>query len=346
MSEERPIGIGIIGLGRSGWNLHGATLGTHPAYRIAAVADPLPERRDEARQRFGCEAYAQPEELIADPACEVVAIATPSHTHAPLTTLALEAGRHVVVEKPVAQSLAEIDAMIAAAGRAGRVLAGFQPLRHAPDFIAVRDVIASGRLGRVVLIRRYSSAFSRRADWQMLRRLGGGELLNNGPHFLDQVLALLGEGPTEVCADMQHTVGAGDAEDHVKLCLRGAGGITADVEISRCDAFPPPEWSVLGTTGGLSGSARELRLRWFDPAELPALQADEAAPAGRRYGTGETIPWREETIRPHQERTPYALFYDGLADTLRRGAPLTVTPADLRRQIEVIERARASARIG
>ncbi len=346
MSEAHPIGIGIIGLGRSGWNLHAATVGTHPAYRICAVADPLAERREEARQRFGCQTYATPEELIADPSCEVVTVATPSHTHAPLAVTALGAGRHVVVEKPVAQSLEEIDAMIAAAGRAGRVLAGFQPLRFAPDFVTVRDVIASGRLGRVILIRRRSGAFSRRADWQMFRRFGGGELANNGPHLLDQVLALIGEGPVEVFADLQHTVGAGDAEDHVKLCLRGASGITADIEVTRCDAFPPPEWSVLGTAGGVSGSTRELHLRWFDPAELPALRADPGAAAGRRYGTGETIPWHEEIIRPRAERTPYALFYDGLADTLQRGTPLAVPPGDLRRQIEVITRARAAARIG
>jgi len=340
MSSERPIQVGIIGLGRSGWSIHASTLGAHPEYEVAAVADPLPERQAEARQRFGCAVYARPADLIADPAVEIVVVATPSHTHAPLTVAALDAGRHVVVEKPVAQSTAELDAMIVAAARSGRTLAGFQPQRYAPDFLAVADVITSGRLGRIVLIRRAASTFSRRSDWQMLRSQGGGELSNNGPHYLDQVLALLGDGPVEVFADLQHTIGAGDAEDHVKVCLKAASGTVADIEVSRCDVFPPPEWSVLGTTGGLTGSAKELRVRWFDPTGLAVLQVDEGAAAGRKYGAAEALPWEEETIRPQQGRSPFARFYDGLAATLRRGAPLLVTPESLRRQIEVITKAR------
>lgn len=339
MDTAGRIGVGILGLGRSGFTLHAETLAAHPSFRVAAVADPLPERLEEAQQRFGCAAHADPAALLADPGCAVVVVATPSHTHAPLALAAVAAGRHVVVEKPVAQSLEELDAMTGAAAARGVLLAGFQPQRYAADFVAVREVIASGRIGRVVEIRRRSSGYNRRADWQMLRRMGGGELRNNGPHFIDQMLALLGPGEVEVWADLQHTVGAGDAEDHVKLCLRGAGGTVGDIEISRCDAFGAPEWGVLGTAGGISGSARELRLRWFDPAELPPLELDAGAAPGRRYGTGETIPWREETIRPQQGRSAHALFYDGLADTLLRGLPLPIPPADIRRQIAVIERA-------
>ncbi len=346
---ETPIRIGIAGLGRSGWPLHALTTGQHPAYRVAAVADPLPERREEARSKFGCAAYADPEGLLGDPSVEVVTIATPSHTHAPLAIAALQAGKHVVVEKPMAQNTAEMDAMIAAAARAGRVLTCFMPLRWQAAFVALRDLIGSGRLGRVVLIRRTASNFTRRADWQTLRRFGGGELSNNGPHFLDQVLHLMdaaaggasADGESiEVFADLQHTIGAGDAEDHVKVVLKNGHGTVADIEASHCDAFPGPEWTVLGTGGGVQGGSQELRVRWCDTGSLPALTANEGPAAGRAYGTGEKLEWHEETLRPKQERTPYAQFYDALAGTLRGGAPLAVTPESVRRHIDIIERAR------
>lgn len=341
-----PIRMGIIGLGRSGWNLHAQTLGQHPAYTIAAVADPVAERRAEAEQKYGCRAYATPEALMDDADVQAVTVATPSHNHAVLAIAALNAGKHAVVEKPMAQSTAEVDAMLAAAGAASaaagspRVLTCFQPLRLQAAFVAIQELIASGRLGRIVLIRRAASNFARRADWQTLRKYGGGELANNGPHFIDQALLLLGEGPIEVFADLQHTIGAGDAEDHVKLCLKNAAGTVADIEISHCDAFPPPEWTVLGTAGGVQGSSAELKVRWCDLAALPPLTASEGPAAGRSYGTPERLDWQEQTLRPKQERSPYALFYDRLAATLRGGAPLQVTPESVRRQIEIIERAK------
>ncbi len=337
-----PIAVGIAGLGRSGWNIHAAALEQHEGYRVVAVADPLPERQNEARARFGCAVYGEPEAMLADPQVELVVVATPSHTHAPLATRALEAGRQVVVEKPMAQDVAELDAAIAAARRGGRILTCFQPYRFNANFRAVQEVIAGGRLGRVVLIKHTQNNFIRRADWQMLRRLGGGELSNNGPHILDQALLLLGEGPVEVCADLQHTIGGGDAEDHVKLLLK-ANGIVVDIELSHCCALPQPEWMVFGSSGALCSVKGGFHLRWFDPTGLPEPVVDEGAAAGRRYQRPEELPWQEDELHPVQERSTALCFYDGLRATLRDGAPVEVTPESVRRQIEIIERARRLA---
>ncbi len=336
-----PVRAGIAGLGRSGWNIHADAMARHEGFRVVAVADPVAERRAEAQQRFGCAAYERPEQLLADAGVELVVVATPSHTHASLAAEALRAGRHALVEKPMAQNLAEIDTAIAAAQQSGRVLTCFQQYRWTATFRAVRSIIESGRLGRVVLAKHTANNFIRRADWQMLRRLGGGELSNNGPHIIDQALVLLGDGPVEVFADLRHTVGAGDAEDHVKICLRGTG-MVFDIELSHCCALPQPEWSVFGTAGALqSVEGGGLRVRWLDPGALPPLQVDEGPAAGRRYQRPEELPWQEEILRPEQGRPAPLLFYDDLFRTLREGAPVAVTAQSIRRQIAVIERARA-----
>ena len=280
--------------------------------------------------------------MLADPGVELVVIATPSHTHAPLATRALEAGKQVVVEKPMAQDVAELDVSITAAQRSGRVLTCFQPYRFNAKFRLLQEVIAGGRLGRVVLIKHTQNNFIRRADWQMLRRFGGGELSNNGPHILDQALLLLGEGPVEVCADLQHTIGGGDAEDHVKVLLK-ANGMVVDIELSHCCALPQPEWMVFGTTGALCSTQGGFRLRWFDPTGLPAPVVDEGPAAGRRYQRPEELPWQEDEVHPVEERSPALCFYDGLHATLRAGAPVEVTAQSVRRQIEIIERARRLA---
>jgi scyllo-inositol 2-dehydrogenase (NADP+) len=340
MTTDR-IAVGIIGLGRSGWDIHAAGIGALDRFDVVAVADPLAERRAEADARFGCASYDVPEKLIADDAVELVVVATPSHTHVPLAVAALEAGKHVVVEKPLAQTAAEVDVMVAAADKADRVLTCFHNRRFDPDFVTIQDVIASGRLGEVILIRRHGHRFARRADWQTLRRLGGGELPNTASHFLDQLLQLIDDGPVELFADLRQAVSAGDAEDHVKLCLKTENGPVVDLESSAAVTMAQPDWIIAGTAGGLVSQDNRITVRWHDPDTLPTLESDDGVAPGRQYGTGEEITWFEETIEvapPGGERT--LQYYQRLADTLRDGADVFVTPESVRRQITLLERAR------
>lgn len=340
MSRTR-LRVGILGLGRSGWGIHAAALADHDGFEVAAVADPVEERRAEAREAFGCETFTEPDALLDAADIDVVVVATPSHTHVPLTISALKKGRHVVVEKPMAEKAEEVDEMVRAAEAAGRVLTCYQPRRLDPDFEFVQSVIASGRLGELVMLRRTAHRFIRRADWQTLRKYGGGELSNTVPHLLDQVLLLLGEPPTEIFADLRHTVSLGDAEDHVKLCLRTSHGPLAEIESSLCVALPQPPWQIVGTTGALVGDGKTFTVRWFEPDSLGTLQLDDGPAPGRMYGTGETIDWQEEVRTLGRGTRSAALrFYDRLQATLRDGAPVFVTPESVRRQIQVIEEAR------
>lgn len=315
----------------------------HPGYQVAAVADPVSERRKEAEETFGCTSYESPQGVIADPNVELVVVATPSHTHVTLAKEALAAGKHVVVEKPMAESAQEIDAMIEAAKAADRVLTCYQPRRFDPDFLQIKTWIDTGRLGKIVLIRRGSYGFQRRADWQMLRKFGGGELSNTGPHLIDQALLLLGDDPFDVYADLQHTVGAGDAEDHVKVLIKSESGAVADIEVTRCCAIPQPDWLIMGTYGTVIRDGRELIFKYYDPSLLGELRVDEGPAAGRKYGTGEEIEWHEERWKPEGRVSQVKAFYDLLHGTVREGKPVHITPESVRRQIQVIERARQVA---
>ena len=331
---------GILGLGRSGWHIHADAIAQHPGFDVVAVADPVEARREEASTRFGCVAHAEPERVI-DEDVDLVVVATPSDTHVPLALRALAAARHVVVEKPMARTVTEVDEMTAAARRAGRVLTCYQQRRLDPDFEAVREVVSAGRLGQLVLVRRVIHTFLRRTDWQTLRRFNGGTLANTVPHLLDQVLQFT-DPPFELLADLRHTVGAGDAEDHVKLALRPTGdGPLLEVEASSTVALPQPEWLVIGTAGALSATTSELTVRWSDPSGWAPLTVDDGPAAGRRYGTGETLDWLEERIVIPEDGRPAALrFYDNLLACVRGEAEPVVTPESVRRQIDILERAR------
>src|SRR5688572_18244881 len=133
---NEPIRVAVIGLGRAGWDIHAMALEKLPEkFRIVHVVDRDAARREEATQRFGCRATDNFDAVVADHDVELVIIATPNLLHAPQTIAALRAGKHVVCDKPMATSVAEADAMIAAARESGKVLTVFNNMRYWPDFL-------------------------------------------------------------------------------------------------------------------------------------------------------------------------------------------------------------------
>lgn len=326
MSE--PIAAGIIGLGRSGWDIHAATIRKNAQFRVAAVADPEASRRDEAIADFGCAAYATPEELIADSGVELVVVATPSHTHGALSIAALGAGKHVLVEKPMAQNAAEAQTMVDCAARCGKTLTVYQPRRVAADFVKLREILDSGVLGPIHLIKVSVYGYQRRRDWQTLKKFAGGILNNHGAHFVDQALSLAGGSWTDLFVDMRHIVSAGDAEDHAKLLFRGANGAVVDVELSMAAAVPaPPHWTVLGSYGALTGSLQHFDWKYYDPTAVPAREAVEGTQE-RVYEKAEDLP-----LSLHSEELAAVdlatEFYARLHATLREGAASPAPPEEL-----------------
>lgn len=341
-TSASPIRIGLVGLGRSGWMIHARHLANDPHYMLCAVADPMEERRAEAREKLGVEkAYATPEELFADPDVELVMISTPSHTHMPLAIAAIEAGKHVQVEKPFALNVAEADAMIAAANNNGRIVTCFQNRRADPDFLKVRELIDGGRLGRVHLIRMGNYKFERRRDWQTLTHLGGGMLNNWGAHRLDQALLLLGGEYVDFFCDLKRTVSAGDAEDHVKVALKGKSGLVVEVEIFSACPMPMDPWIVIGDRGMIRGAGARLTVQWYEDGALPPIEADPGAAKDRAYGTGEEVPWQVEEIEVDRANQT-AHLYERLWESIRLGKPLFVTPESVREQLALLDRCRAT----
>ncbi len=354
----QAIRVGIIGQGRSGRDIHGVYLATDQRFRIVAVADALEERRLRAAREYGCATHADYRELLARADIDLVVNASFSHLHVPITREAMLAGRNVLCEKPFARRVADVDDLIATAQKAGRTLAVFQQSRFAPYFQQVRQVIASGVLGRIIQISIAFNGHGRRWDWQTLCAFDGGNLLNTGPHPLDQALALFGDGDPEVWCRMERTEGScGDAENHVKLILSGPGKPLIDLEISSCCAYSPSLYQVYGSRGGLKASASEATWRYYDPATAPALVL-RREPLAKADGTPsypvEQVTWQTGSwpaakegdaavagytpAKPDSNMT--ADFYAMLHRTLTAGAPLEVTPQQVRRQMAVIEACR------
>ncbi|MDF2726206.1 MAG: oxidoreductase [Paenibacillus sp.] len=344
--------VGIIGQGRSGRNIHGNLLmKLADTYQIAAVADGLEERRIRAEQEYGCNAYATYEEMAANEQLDLVVNASPSDLHFPISLDLLNRGFNVLCEKPLAKTTAEVDQLIAAAQQSGKVIAAFQQSRYMPAFVKIREVIESGVLGRIVQIDFTNNHFARRWDWQTVQANHGGNLLNLGPHLLDQALQLFGtDVMPQVTCMMDRANTFGDAEDYVKIFLRGPGCPTIDLELSSCSRYPRAPFTVQGTNGGLTGNSQKLRWSYFKPEEAPSQQLTLAPlfnANGEPASCNEKLTWYEEAWE--YEPTPdfsiadrnTASLYRMLYNTLTTGAPLEITPEQVRRQMAVMEQCRS-----
>ncbi|MDR1284157.1 MAG: Gfo/Idh/MocA family oxidoreductase [Opitutaceae bacterium] len=359
VSSKKPVGVGICGFGRSGCGIHAKALARMgERFAIKAVFDPLEARRRDyatlpADVAAGIRPAASLEELLANPDVELVIVASPNLWHARQARQALAAGKHVLCEKPFGFTTADVDAMIAAAKTAGRVLQPFQQRRFEQDFQKVREVCASGRLGRITYVRTAWHGFSRRWDWQTLRKFGGGQLYNNGPHPLDHALELFGPGEPEVWCDLRRSLASGDAEDEVRILLRGKPGTESaqapviQIELLATAAYPDDRWLVCGTAGGLRGNGSRLDWKWVDWSALPERPVDERPTPDRSYNS-EKLAWETASWEPAVKadagagappaEQPVADMYDSLWRTIREGAPQLITPDAVRRRVAVLEK--------
>ncbi len=335
MAKTRPIKTAILGLGRIGWNHHKRALEGRKEFAIAAVADPLAERRKEAEAELGCKAYASIGQLLKRADVELAVVATRSVDHARHTQACLKAGLHVLSEKPAAMNVKQMDAILRLAKKKRRVLTVHQNNRFADRTLYLKQLIESGVIGEVFEIKITGHNFSLRNDWQTLKKNGGGHLFNHGTHWIDAGLFLMPSDVQEVWGDMKHLVAGGDADDYFKALIRGKDGCLVDIEMSMAATYPHDQIVIMGTRGTIT-AGKEVAIRSFKPSRKVsrAKVLDEAAP-GRTYGhVIEPIKWKEKVVSaiPRQK----ADFYGNLAEAIRRRKKLLITPESVREQLRVI----------
>ena len=198
---KNPIKLGMIGIGRAGYNMHLKELeGKDDMFKIVAACDVEADRREKMADRFGCKTYYKLDELLFDPEVEVVDIATRSNDHFAHAKTALEAGKTVFLEKPMSMTYKEAEKLVELGYKDGeRRLYIRHNRRFEPKFLQVQSIIDSGILGDVYYVKRSVGSFQYRCDWQTLSQYGGGQLLNWGPHIVDQALRLAG-GDSRECS--------------------------------------------------------------------------------------------------------------------------------------------------
>lgn len=298
-NRVEPVKIGIIGLGRAGYGMHCKELrDKKDQFQIIAGCDPVVSRLETLSQEFGSKGYECVEDLVNDSEVELVDIASRSSDHYAHGMLALEAGKDIVLEKPMTLNVIEAEHLVETAIQKGRRIYVRHNRRYDPDFLHAMELIDSGILGEIHTIKLYRHSYQRRNDWQTLKEFGGGQLLNWGPHIIDHALCLLQSPIKHIWSHLDLINAAGDAEDHIKLILTGENGRVADIEISGGMALPSPTFQIYGTKGSLSISGKEIRLKYLHPdVQLQPLNADPRTPPQMgTFNNGEELKWVEEVI--------------------------------------------------
>ena len=323
--NTKPLPVGVLGLGRAGWNIHVNQLKNNPLFRVVEVAEPDPARRAEAEKELGCRAFASRDELLEKGTSSLVVVATPNTCHEEDAIAVARSGRDCVLEKPVATSYDGAVRVVEAFAGAGRRVFPHHQHLLSPEHQVLRSLIGSGKLGEVFEVRYHWVYFARRNDWQTLKKNGGGHYNNHGPHALSTMLDLLGAPLVSLSGEARHIKDAGDADDHASFILKAANGRSGVLMLSTCCAAPMPKFLLLGSAGTAWADSEpgKVRVKFFDPTAVPPLEVRDGAAAGRAYGSGENLPWQEEVI--DLAETPELSFYDNVAAVLMNGAEPVVS---------------------
>ncbi len=342
------IRVGIIGMGRSGWELHAAPLAQMEGFCVTGVCDQSEKRLAEAAKLFGAKPFTDPKALCGEAEVDLVVVSVPGSLHSTLAIHALECGKHVLVEKPMANTLAECDAMLAAAEKNQRLLSVFHNRYWDRDFRMVQGFKAAGVFGDLLSVEARVMTYGPEwanygvpefnSTWRTQAAYGGGFLADWGPHLVAQCLDLAGAWPTQVTCHLRSQMWATEVDDAFYLRLTFDSGLLVTIEGSNNARIPLPRWFIVGQEGtlraeGAWGRWTEMQVRRtmggmvVDVAPLDI----ESATAGKSMAVGEDLSVQ---------------FYTDLQRALADGAKPTITGEFARDIIAVLEAARQSHETG
>jgi len=347
------VGVAVIGFGLAGRVFHAPFVSAVPGLRLEAIV----QRTGDAAAKTwpGVRILRSAEEAFGDAAVDLVVVATPNETHFALAKEALEAGKHVVIDKPFASTSAEARELIDLAKAKGLVVAPFHNRRWDGDFLTLKKVIAEGTLGRVVTIASHFDRFRpmpREATWKEATGDVNGLLMDLGPHLIDQALALFGV-PKAIQASVRKDRDVTEIEDAFDVTLE-FDRVRTYCRSTMLAAEPSPRFLVHGTRGSFAKFG-------VDPQE-PALVAGAKVP---RMGSEEVwleeneSVWGETVVAPdpakpgelvrtsvRTEPGDYREFYASMRDAVLGVGELAVPSEEGYRVLKLIEMARESSATG
>jgi len=335
-TSSDPLGIAVIGCGGIG-QTHARAAREIAGARLVGVSSRDPNKARRVAEVEGCGYTTDPSALIEDPEVGLVTIATSSGSHAALALQALAAGKHVVIEKPLAMNVADGRRVIAAAAARGLTLSVIFQRRFEPGFRAVAAAVAAGALGRLLLVEATCPYFRPQsyydsAAWRGTIAEDGGALMNQGIHLVDLLLWIGGDARSVLAqtATQLHRMEAEDLALAV-VSLRSGALATLLASTNLAPGFPHA-LNVYGERGAIrteGGAVTHWTVEGVAPPVAAASTAGAASPGGAFWSLA-------------QHRAQLA----DVVDAIREGRAPAITGEDGLRAVALVEAVYESARTG
>jgi predicted dehydrogenase len=338
----RPLRHAVVGVGANVFGMHRPALAL-PTVELVGVSDLNAEVGQRRADELGCPFFADHRRMLAVARPDVVVVMTPHPFHAAIAIDALEAGAHVLCEKPLAVHVGEADRMIDAAERAGRLLAVNLQFRHRPEVRAAKRLVSEGTLGeiqRIDVLATWTRAgvYYEVAPWRgTWKGEGGGVLMNQAPHNLD-LLAHLAGMPARLVAWTRTRLHRIETEDTAHAMLEWADGALGSLHVSTAEADKGDRVEILGTAGRITLAHGTLTGELFEPdvrAHIRESREPFAAPAARPLA-----------VELPDGGGDHAAVYRDLHAAILDGAPLMADGAQGRMSLELANAMTYSSRTG
>lgn len=339
----RVLQAGLVGFGVSAKTYHAPFLVTSKLFQLSAV---LERNRQDSKEKYPFVKLVRSiDELINDPQIDVVIITTPNDTHFPYAKAALEAGKHVILEKPFTNTSEEAKQLVEIARNSGRILSVYQNRRYVSDFFTIREILDKKLLGEVHTFEGHYDRYraeARPTAWREAPLPGSGILYDLGAHLIDQAQVLFGL-PNTITADIRMQRPHARVDDYFDLRL-DYGFLKVILQAGMLVREPGPRYLIHGTEGSFVKFGEDPQEAKLRAGELPVGE-DWGKEPGESYGLlhtvidGKTIKEKYTSLRGD-----YGLYYKSVYETIVNKAPLTEKPEHGYNTIKLIELAFESHR--
>ena len=321
-AQKKIIRCGVIGLGRSGWDIHLKCISKSNNYIIEAVSDINKSIVIKARKKFKCEGFVDYRELLKLKTIDLVVIATPTQTHEIIAKECIKHKKTIILEKPLTPKLADTINLKKLAKKYNTDIIPFFNFRFVEEFEIIKKIINTNLIGEIFLIKRNVSYFNRRDDWQSLLSEGGGIINAAAIHHIDQIIKLNGNYPTIVWKDIRKVISKGDAPDHCKILFKFKNNCIADLEVSWAEASSSYPWQIFGAKGSIRQVKNILECKWFVPKGVK-----KSVRKRRSYLSNEKINWKikKYTLNKSYSSGASSKFYDILSKAMINNKTLPIS---------------------
>ncbi|MVZ64507.1 oxidoreductase [Sphingobacterium sp. DK4209] len=339
------LNVGLIGFSIGGHVFHAPFIAGNADLNLYKVTARKPDQQKMLAERYP-EAIAvqSADDIINDPAVDIVVVATSNDVHFSLAKQALEAGKHVVVEKPFTNYSVEADELISLAKQKGLILSVHHNARYHSDFKTVKKVLASGRLGRVV---NYEARFDRFRNflrpgaWREENLPGSGIHYDLGAHLIDQALQLFGK-PDSIYADLRVQRDNAKAIDDFEFIL-SYSGIKVSLKGQMLAKIPTARFAVYGTNGCFVKWGVDSQENMLREGAMPHEHADWGVEPDDIQGTLAILEdGKDVNERVVSEVGSGQDFYHNVVAAIRNEELLFITPEQARDVIRILELAELS----